>query len=287
MPQVAGWFIRAQAFFGAPMVASKDEDREYSIDHRAMALLVGVIAFFLPFALLWVSRLNGGCDYDSISHYYYSPWAGPLLVGGLFAIGAFMVGYRGMTRRENVLASLAGLGAVGVAVFPTSGGGCDEAPFTSRAFMTLDELGAPAAAPGGLFELASWTRIAHYGSAVFVFVVLAIFCLFIFTRFIRDEHFVDGRLTRAKTWRNRIYIGCGCAMVLIMLVIGLKAVGALRYDDWDKDNVTYLLESAMLILFGVSWSVKGRLGPLGRLLDDRLLDPSDLRALEAKGLRRK
>ena len=89
---------------------------------------IGIFALAFPI-LVYVNGLLYGIPLgSSISHYYFAkneneidPFKFPvrtLFVGGLFAIGMFLLFYKGLTTTENVIINLAGVFALGVAVFP-------------------------------------------------------------------------------------------------------------------------------------------------------------------------
>ena len=304
------FFLRLQALVGAGEIPTLDNGRDYGIDAKYMALLVGVAAFSLPIGLRLSAEAGPAmCAYDSISPYYFSPWMGPVFVGSLFFIGAFLLGYRGLSRGENIAAGLAGVSAMGVALFPTSGDGCDDPMHRSRAFVdySIDE----AVGPETLIRNENWTLLRslgeflgfeittstlHFAFAGVVFFILMIFCLFFFTRIVSDQHRVNGTLTRAKRLRNAVYLSCGGVMAAMMALIVLHALGYVGHetvvingepvltDLWPARNYTFWVEAAMLWCFGLSWALKGRLGWLGDLLlGDLLLDPADKADKAARG----
>jgi hypothetical protein len=77
---------------------------------------MGLVAFLLPFALV----ASGGYDgHYSISYFYHvGEVSRNILVGGLWATGVFLFLFQGLSRWENSLLNLAGVAAIGVAMFP-------------------------------------------------------------------------------------------------------------------------------------------------------------------------
>jgi hypothetical protein len=85
---------------------------------------VGLLGTFLPFILLafnpiFVTVVNNGCGLvpDSISGYYYSS-ARNIFVGGLCALGLFLIAYVGYDLGDRQLTDAAGVFAVCVADSP-------------------------------------------------------------------------------------------------------------------------------------------------------------------------
>ena len=89
-----------------------------------MRLWMGIVALVYPIVLCAWGTYNGVPLAQSISHYYWnsielnSPVRN-LMVGGLFSIGFSLYLYQGFTKRENYALNVAGVFAVGVALFPT------------------------------------------------------------------------------------------------------------------------------------------------------------------------
>ncbi len=196
----------------------------------------------------------GICDEPlrpTLSDYVYS------LSGGLFltllgTVAVFLVAYRGATSAENWVGNFAGLGAAGVALSPAApdlhpgngfgaGGLCEAAGAGEAARAQL---------AAGITDLMG--KI-HVGSAALLFVMLAVYCLFVFTRV--DIHGSDRpKLGLDKKARNRIYIGCGVVLLLAMAGIVLRSV-----TEWEWLRVirVFWFEAVGLGAFGVSWFYKG------------------------------
>jgi len=81
---------------------------------------IGLIGLGLP-AVLIIGKLivQGGGLQDSISSYFYTDMRG-VFVGSMCAVGAFLLSYRGYDVIDDVAGNLAGVAAVGVALFPTA-----------------------------------------------------------------------------------------------------------------------------------------------------------------------
>lgn len=185
---------------------------------------IGLIGVALPVVLI-VGKflLDGGGPLDSISDYYYSGMRN-VLVGSMVAIGVFLLSYRGYGLVDDITSDAAGVGAIGVALFPTT-------PF----------FGEPTRAD----RLIGW---AHLGSAALFFTGLIIFCLFLFTRSI-------GPRTRRKVNRNAVYVASGLAMIVALVFAGL--VQTVLHAGFGPPHWVLWLESVAVAAFGVAWLVKG------------------------------
>lgn len=251
----------------------------YSVNQRIMASLVGLIAFAMPLAMILAARRGDICFRDSISHFYYAPFLGIVLVASLASIATFLFAYRGQNPWENILATLAGLGALGVALFPTTGHGCaGQGDFLARTVVTLPAQDAPGstialAQADAVFALFPQVGLVHYASAAVLFAFLAWYCFAVFPRVVPEVQTKAGgaKLSLVKATRNVIYFASGTVIVLAAAAMGLRglavSVFGLDLPWWNAANLTLWCEAAALWAFGVSWTVKGRL--FGLILKDR------------------
>lgn len=197
---------------------------------------VGLIAVTLPFVVAVGKPITGGHGMEgSISAYYYTHM-GNYFVGSLFALGVFFLSYNHKPlpdyQLDNYLSNLASVMAVGVALFPTA-----------------SDVGT---ASGGAKTVAA----LHLVFAGTLFVLLAIFSLFLFTR--TDE----SKAAKAeKKLRNRVYRTCGWIIVGALVLIVLTEI-VKPSSSW---HALFWLESVAVVSFGVSWLVKGEF--LGLLAD--------------------
>lgn len=232
---------------------------------RRLASLVGLVAFGLPIVLALGALLGGGCFRDSISHFYYAQFLGPVFVGMLIFIGGFMIAYTGEHWLEDAGSFVAGLGACFVALFPTSGSGCErQTPFLTRAFVDYTASTPPVLTPapgGGLFQLFPHVEHLHSWAAAILFVYLGLYCLIVLKRVIPARHMAQGHLIASKRRRNQLYTLCGVTILLCVAVLGAKGLllteGALK-TRWNTANLTFVFETLALWAFGLAWMAKGR-----------------------------
>jgi len=183
---------------------------------------VGILGTALP-AVLILGKLvlQGGPPLGSISDYVYSDMRS-VLIGGMAAIGVFLLSYRGYGRLDDLTTDAAAVGALGVALFPTT-------PFTGQPSHAAQLVGA-----------------LHLISAAIFFTASIIYCLFLFTR--GDSAQPTGR----KKARNWVYITCGAIMLVSLLSLGVV--------EWffGGGGAVLWLESAAVLAFGIAWLVKGQ-----------------------------
>lgn len=257
----------------APEKQFGPDNAAYTFNQRFLSILIGTSACALA-PLLWLLAEYSPdiCQYWSLSHYYYAPLVGNLFVGVLFIIGALLIGYGGENWVESFTAKLGGVFALGVAALPTKDSGCVEKNFAARGYTEFSTTGPGAADPigaldgGGYFQLYEGVAIHHYASAAGLFVVMAFYTLFIFTR---PTPGPDGRplpATTNKMIRNVIYILCGLVILVCMgaLLAYWRSDG---WPEWNEGGWTFKFEAVALMAFGSAWLVKSK--PLGFLGDER------------------
>ncbi len=207
-------------------------------DYRALRLLVGLIAFALPFVVCLKARMS----LPSISAAYHSD-ARDLFVGLLFVVAAFLWAYNGHSLWQARLSKLAALAALLVATWPTAcGGDCTLTP-------------PPACCRP------AWVAAVHYGAAAGLFSILAWFCLGPFRKI--DEGTTP---TVKEQRRRRLYGLCGITMIACMAAIAVSKL-ALPDDIADTLQITFWGEAMALGAFGVAWIVAGKWLPF--LVDDK------------------
>lgn len=208
------------------------------LSYHAMRRIVGIIALALPFALTGGAILLSllGPDHSlphpllqrTISDYRYTP-VGTLYVGSLAGIAMFLISSRGYDRTDEIAGYLAGIFALGVALFPS------EDPHAVRYSRLQIQIG-----------------YVHTAFAALMFLSIAYFCLFLFRRTSAERRF-----TRRKLHRNRIYALCG-AMILactgLMVLLTIAGEG----PRLKVFHLFLIAESLALIAFGAAWLTKGK-----------------------------
>jgi hypothetical protein len=228
------------------------------ISYHRMRMLVGILGISLPFTLLIgntiineLGLLNNDslvlrdcqCFYhpfsnfkDSISDYYYTT-VGELFVGTLCAVAFFMFSYRGYPKKagelmpsDSFMTNLAGICALGVAIFPTSQTSC--LSDNLRTFISSTSIG-----------------YIHYSFATVFFVSLSIMSLVNFRRTYAVEKF--GTMPS-----HNFYKYCGIGILVSIAIIALYSFTPL-HETLKNIPVVFIFETTSLLFFGASWIKKG------------------------------
>ena len=200
-----------------------NEARSLVLSYLGLRRAVGYIGIGLPFVLLIGKLLlQGGPLPGSISAYYYSDMRN-VLVGALFAVAIFLISYRYDTPDARA-GTLAGIMAIGVALFPTS----------------------PADPTGQERVIGT----VHLVCAAVFFLTLAYFSYFLFTRTGQTEP------TPRKKQRNIVYRVCGI-LIVVCIVLAVLADNLLGTTLVDELHPVFWLESVAIVAFGASWLIKG------------------------------
>jgi hypothetical protein len=188
------------------------------ISYLTLRTAVGVLGLALPVILLFGGLIFSDCHCvePSISAYYYTPLRN-VFVGLLFALGLFFFSYNGY-ERDRIAGDLAFVCAIGVALCPSESGG----------FVTA----------------------LHYIFAGTLFLTLAFFSLFLFTKSDTDQP------TPKKRARNVMYRVTGVLMVVFVLLILVFKLARLD-ERWAAYKPIFDLEFLLLWAFGLSWLTKG------------------------------
>ena len=191
------------------------------MSYLALRKAVGIVAVSLPFAVAVPWGIVRHTIETSISAYYYTGMR-TVFTGSLCAIAMFMLCARGYDRKDEIFSVLSAICAIGVALFPTSPG-----------FPNVHQ---------------KHVGIVHYSFAALLFIILAIFCLFLFTMSAQGRS-----LTTKKIQRNRVYIVCGIAIVISLILLPIFTLLLKK----PYGGITF--ETTSLLAFGLAWLVKGEM----------------------------
>jgi hypothetical protein len=159
----------------------------------------------------------------SMSAYYHSNVMRDVFVGVLFAIGLFLYLYKGFGKLENYALNLAGIFAVGVAIFPMEWE-CG----TDCKLITL-----------------------HGVCAVLFFICIAYVCLF------RASDTLDLVKDQIKEKRYRkIYKGLGIGMLLSPAIAVIMSL-VLQYRAAERSTV-FFVEAVAVWIFAIYWLTKSQ-----------------------------
>ena len=212
------------------------------ISYWQLRQLIGILGLIMPLILQLGTKLirKSGILQPSISHYYYSIMH-IVFMAILCMLGSFLITYRGTSKHqgwERVVATIAGLFAIGVATFPTEFAGYKDKDHSQFIALILHDLQ----------DVPGWVNTLHHVFAATLFTSFAAFCLFFF----QDSD--TGVYDKKKIRRNRLYKICGILIVISMLAIVLVNF---VIKSWNFPNSTFIFETTALLPFGLSWLVKG------------------------------
>lgn len=220
------------------------------ISYKSLRLFVGLLGVLMPVVLILFSALTGNTPVNSsISAYYYGDTR-DMFVGGLWAIGVFLICYWGRgpadpSRWFNdvIVSRIAGFAIIGVSLIPTTTHDMDAYCAPEPVMRSADFL-------IWQFELLGCAMgHVHFALAASFLICTALFSLFLFTGSAR----AGGQQTAIRRWRHRLYITCGIIIVLALLATGLAVI-----IGWhETTKIVFWLESIAVVAFGISWIVKG------------------------------
>ncbi len=202
--------------------------RSLALSYLGLRKCLGVLGILLPIVLA-VGKMaidNSPVLLDSLSAYYHSVMR-DVWVGSLCAMGVFLFSYR-YTLHDDVVADLAGLCAIGTALFPSAQAGA------TANQQLLDQL--------------------HSVFGVGLLLLMAYFALVLFRKTDRNKP-----STRQKLQRNRVYLVCGLIILVCLALLGLiqfRLVPALN-EALQGLQPSFWLESLAVWAFGLAWLVKG------------------------------
>jgi hypothetical protein len=229
--------------------AGRDHDTQEETDRLVISFItlrraIGVMGLSLPAGLVFFLCIIECAGIQSSISAYYHTAVRSLFVGTLIIVGAFLLAYKGYSKRpddsgpgvvgwlrkrltDNRAANIAGVCAIGLALFPT----------------------APSVAPT---ELQRRIGGVHYTFTGIFFAMLVYMCWALFTLTHRGEE-ARGR----KAQRNVVYKTCAgimAASLIGILVITFSPLG----ESWKGYKPVFVLETVSIMTFGVAWLVKGR-----------------------------
>ena len=211
--------------------------------YRRIRKSIGTMGAGLPWVLVGLSGVHffGTEVQPSISDYYYTNLR-ELFTGTLCAVSLFLIRYVGFKDRvfwknDNLMTNIAGVMALGVALFPTSPRDSCRKIYSFIPFS---------------YEWLGWL---HYGFAAVFFIILANMSINVFT--IGQQK--NKNIPLSIVNENNIYRICGYTIYACLVFIPIFAQYKLITYS------TLLFETIALNAFGIAWLIKGRaLGDKGR-----------------------
>ena len=207
-----------------------DHGRRYLKSWLASRLAVGLLGLLMPVLLIAGDKLvlaYSPSTRGSLSAYYHSGMR-DIFVGTLCVIGLFLITYRVNEKGwDNGLTVVAGLAAIGVALFPT--------------WTDHDQ------------PLTPWQeRLGEATAANIHLTAAALFSLSLAVMSLRFAH-RDGERGHARfALAHRV-----CGVVMLLSVAALVLLKIRGVDDLGDYTVLLEVEIVCTLAFGVSWLLKG------------------------------
>jgi hypothetical protein len=210
------------------------QDKELVVSYLTLRQMIGWVALLMPVAVrLGAFHFEGVHTTESISAYYYTGMR-DVFVSTLVLSGALLACYRTPAFSDGVVATIAGLAAIGIGLFPMD---------PAYAKEILDQFP----------EMPKLTCYKNTGILGYHFYfVAAFFALAFYLVYFRFRAFTPKIPSRQKIMRNQVYKGCGAAMLA-----GFVAIGALAW--LNKQASIFWPETVAVVAFSAAWLVKGRL----------------------------
>ncbi len=216
--------------------------------YRWLRRTVGILAMALPITLSGICHESGDCQAaTSISGYFHTDLRF-LFVTIMVLLGVLLFAYPGYDEDDDFAGHLAGAFAMGVVIFPTN-------------------------AAGAPMDLRAWVHIV---CAAAMFLLLAVFCLFLFRRTAADRK-PGGRAASAlagargifklpkqppapgsrKRSRNNLFLVCGVVIVVSVAAMLVNSIATRNTPPDQSSDFIWWCETIALFAFGLAWIVKG------------------------------
>ena len=229
---------------------------------RTLLSVVGSIAILFIPVVVFVDALTGPfCYRNSLSAYVFSPLSGAVFISGMAAIGAVLLSYRGECFRDTFLSKVAGLAAIVIGIYSTTGPGFEVEAMVCDARVILE---IPVPSQSGfsnsalIFEAFENVEILHYAAVFILFVIMFIFCASFFRLDSAEDRISGGILSNQKVARNVMYLLCALVLAISGLLLLASMIGVIDTHWWNNKNGTLFVEIASFVALGAAWLVKGR-----------------------------
>jgi hypothetical protein len=211
----------------------------YLKSYLFMRALIGVIGIIMPISLIVFDSLltKHVSVRGSLSGYYHSG-VRDIFVGSLCAVAVFLITYKVFEHNlDNTLSTLAGLGALGVAFFPT--GRPEGATFPPTPFQEY----------AGEVNV----KFVHYTSAAIFILSLALISLMFGLREAKRSQQTRAKPARLSPtfWKN-FHFGCTVA-----IFAGVGFIVVTQAVHWFANYSLFVGEVVAVVAFGLSWFAKG------------------------------
>ena len=210
-----------------------NQNGEFVVSYLTLRQMIGWIGLLMPIAVrLGGYFFEGIKTTDSISAYYYTGMR-DLFVSTLVLVGVLLACFRTPHRNDNILATVAGIAAIGIGLFPM------DPTYATEILQKYP-------------EMAATKCYVNRGILGFHFLFVGVFfATSFYLVYYRFSVLTTSIPTKQKLFRNKIYKVCGVAMLAAFVTIGFMAYT-------DRHASIFWPEAVAVIAFAAAWLVKGQ-----------------------------
>jgi hypothetical protein len=209
------------------------QDKEFVVSYLTLRQMIGWTGLLMPITVrLGAFIFEGIRTTDSISAYYYTGMR-DVFVSTLVLVGVLLTCYRTPSLRDNIVAIVAGIAAIGIGLFPI------DPKFATEILQKYPEMG----------QAKCYINRGFLGYHVYF--VVTFFALSFYLVYFRFKAFTPRVPTPQKIIRNKIYKVCGALMLAAFSAIGILAF-------IHRGASIFWPEALAVAAFAVAWLVKGQ-----------------------------
>ncbi len=220
--------------------------KHFTMTYLSMRVVLVLLALTMPFVLTLYGSIRHDLVYQSSMSAYF--WAAnsdqcatfpmrTIFVGYLFAVGALLYAYKGVTMLENTFLNAAALCAFTIAVYPESINTSSNDPRILQLFANCPAIKVWAELP---------QQSVHFIAAYMLFGFLALVALFCADKSLK--YLPPDKNSNVFLWGYRALGG----LMIVFPLIGY----ALAFLFDALPNKVFYIEAAGVVVFGVYWAVK-------------------------------
>jgi len=165
----------------------------------------------------------------------------------MVVVSLFLITYKGYEVIDNIISTITGIFGLGIVIFPCL---LDKEVQTPIGCLLSTEVKCPI----GFFQRnPDISDFLHIVCSVIFFLLLAVNSFFLFT--LTDK---KKEMSNNKKKRNIVYRVCGIVIFISLIVLGTLFI--VNRQILEEKSIIFVLETIMVVSFGVSWIVKGGRG---------------------------
>lgn len=212
----------------APLI--NDTTKQYVIAYMTLRKTIGWAGLLMPIAVHLGAYFQQGIPLaNSISAYYYTGMRDEF-VATLVLVGVLLACYRSPLFIDNVLASIAGIAAICIGLFPMSQKSACEI----------------------LKDYSEVCKLQPHGPELHFYFVATFFALVFYLVYFRFSAVTSVHMLQKKSQRNVVYRICGLLMLVAFLTIGAMHLT-------NNDSSIFWPEAVAVMAFAAAWLVKGQI----------------------------